>query len=106
MSNATAKITRQSTGPEMSDYLDNEIYSLCEAIQDNGQTLKSGGLASIKFIELFKVSVESGGLVGWWRGWAGGLVHSEAWRQLCWPSSARLNPPIAHRLPPPPLRPA
>lgn len=56
MSNATAKITRQSTGPEMSDYLENEIYNLCECIQDNGQTLKSGGLATIKFIELFKVS--------------------------------------------------
>lgn len=55
MSNATAKITRQSTGPEMTDYLDNEIYNLCESIQDNGQALKSGGLAVIKFIELFKV---------------------------------------------------
>lgn len=56
MSNATAKITRQSTGPEMSDYLDSEIYNLCEAIQDNGTPLKSGGIATIKFIELFKVS--------------------------------------------------
>lgn len=57
MSNATAKITRQSTGPEMTDYVDNEIYNLCESIQDNGQPLKSGGLAQIKFIELFKVSL-------------------------------------------------
>lgn len=56
MSNASAKITRQSTGPEMSDYLDTEIYNLCEAIQDNGTPLKSGGIASIKFIELFRVS--------------------------------------------------
>lgn len=57
MSQATAKITRQPTGPEMNEYLDTEIYALCEAIQDNGTALKSGGLAVIKFIELFKVSV-------------------------------------------------
>lgn len=56
MSNSTAKITRQPTGPEMTDYLDNEIYNLCEAIQDNGKK-SSQGLASIKFIELFKVSM-------------------------------------------------
>lgn len=56
MSNATAKIVRQPTGPEMSDYLESEIYSLCEAIQDNGTPLKSGGIATIKFIDLFKVS--------------------------------------------------
>lgn len=56
MSNATAKIVRQSTGPEMSDYLDSEIYNLCEAIQDSGTQLKSGGIAQIRFIELFKVS--------------------------------------------------
>lgn len=56
MSSATAKITRQSTGPEMSDYLDNEVYNLCESIQDNGKKLQSGGIASIRFIELFKVS--------------------------------------------------
>lgn len=41
----------------MTDYLDNEIYNLCESIQDNGQALKSGGIATIRFIELFKVSV-------------------------------------------------
>lgn len=56
MSNAKAKITRQSTGPEMSDYLDSEIYNLCDAIRDSGTLLKSGGLAQIKFIELFRVS--------------------------------------------------
>lgn len=56
MSNASAKITRQSTGPEMSDYLESEIYALCDAIRDNGTPLKSGGLATIRFIELFKVS--------------------------------------------------
>lgn len=59
MSNATAKITRQSTGPEMSDYLDSEIYNLCDAIRDSGKQLKSGGLAQIRFIELFKVSIAS-----------------------------------------------
>jgi len=55
MSSSTAKkLTKQSTGPEMSDYLENEIYALCEAILDNGK--KTGeGMASIKFIELFKV---------------------------------------------------
>lgn len=58
MSNATAKITRQPTGPEMTDYLDSEIYNLCEAIQDNGKALKSGGIATIRFIELFKVSYQ------------------------------------------------
>lgn len=58
MSQAVAKsLTRQATGPEMSDYLDSEIYALCEAIQDNGKALKSGGLATIKFIELFRVSI-------------------------------------------------
>ena len=41
----------------MSDYIDNEIYNLCECIQDNGQQLKSGGMASIRFAELFRVSV-------------------------------------------------
>lgn len=56
MSNATAKIVRQSTGPEMSDYIESEIYNLCEAIQDKGTPLKSGGLAQIRFIELFRVS--------------------------------------------------
>lgn len=58
MSNSQAKITRQATGPEMSDYLDTEIYSLCEAIADNG-TAPAGsanGIATIKFIELFRVS--------------------------------------------------
>lgn len=57
MSNATAKIVRQSTGPEMSDYLDSEVYNLCETIQDNGIAVKTGGLAQIKFIDLFKVRV-------------------------------------------------
>lgn len=56
MSSTTSKITRQATGPEMSDYLDCEIYNLCDAIRDNGTPLKSGGLAVIPFIELFKVS--------------------------------------------------
>lgn len=56
MSNATAKIVRQSTGPEMSDYLESEIYALCDAIRDSGTQLKSGGIAQIRFIELFKVS--------------------------------------------------
>lgn len=55
MSNASAKITRQSTGPEMTDYLENEIYNLCESIQDNGKATGTG-MASIRFIELFKVS--------------------------------------------------
>lgn len=59
MSNATAKIQRQSTGPEMSDYLECEIYNLCDAIQENGTPLKSGGIATIRFIELFKVSSAS-----------------------------------------------
>lgn len=57
MSHSVAKsLTRQATGPEMSDYLDSEIYALCEAIQDNGPS-KTGGQPSIKFIELFKVSI-------------------------------------------------
>lgn len=60
MSNSQAKITRQATGPEMSDYLDSEIYNLCEAIQDNGTPAGSaGGIASIKFIELFRVGRET-----------------------------------------------
>lgn len=59
MSQSIAKtLTRQSTGPEMSDYIDNETYALCEAIQDNGKQLKSGGIATIKFIELFRVSIK------------------------------------------------
>lgn len=56
MSNASAKIVRQSTGPEMSDYLESEIYNLCESIRDEGNPLKSGGIATIRFIDLFKVS--------------------------------------------------
>lgn len=55
MSTSTAKITRQPTGPEMTDYLDAEIYELCEAIRDSGKK-GSEGIASIRFIELFKVS--------------------------------------------------
>lgn len=54
---SSAKLTRQSTGPEMSDYLDSEIYNLCESIRDNGTKVKSGGIAQIKFIELFKVTM-------------------------------------------------
>lgn len=58
MSHAVAKqLTRQATGPEMSDYLEQEIYQLCEAIQDEGQALKSGGIAQIKFIDLHRVSI-------------------------------------------------
>lgn len=56
MSHATAKFTRQPTEPEMTDYLESEIYALCEAIKDNGESAGSAGIAKIKFIELFKVS--------------------------------------------------
>lgn len=58
MSQAIAsKLTRQATGPEMSDYLESEIYALCDAIQDHGTPAPAGtGMATIKFIDLFRVS--------------------------------------------------
>lgn len=57
MSNSVAKLIRQSTGPEMNEYLESELYQLCETIQDNGNPLSSGGIATIKFIDIFRVSI-------------------------------------------------
>lgn len=57
MSQSIAKhLTRQATGPEMHEYLDTEIYQLCECIKDEGQPGSGGSLAQIKFIDLFRVS--------------------------------------------------
>ena len=63
MSNATAKtLTRQATGPEMAEYVESEIYQLCETIKDNGEKT-SDGLAQMKFIDAFKVSLNVSALV-------------------------------------------
>lgn len=57
MSQSVAKhLTRQATGPEMHEYLDTEIYQLCECIRDEGKASAGGALAQIRFIDLFKVS--------------------------------------------------
>ncbi|KAG9509820.1 Actin-binding Rho-activating protein [Fragariocoptes setiger] len=52
-------VPQSKPGPEMGDYIDNEVSKLCENIEDIGTPVTSGkGIAQVKFGDLFKVHSE------------------------------------------------